>query len=712
MSSAWLKRAGPLALVIALLLVLVSEPPFVFGLRHALFDGYQRLFPRERISAPAVVVAIDERALERHGQWPWPRTRVAQLLTRIAEAGPAAIGVDLLFPEPDRFSPAQVAREVEALSADVARRLRALPSNDAALATALKGRPVVLGIAGLEAPDSRFQRPPAAGPVLIGGSADASLRRFAGHLQSLPDIDHAAAGRGLLSVDPESNVIRRALAAARIGEVIVPALSVEMLRVASGAPLALLGQGRDRIEVRLGDVSIPAHADGRFWIRYGPHDPARFISAAEVLEGGIATQALQDKLVLVGVTGLGLLDFQTTALGERIPGVEIHAQILEQIFDGAFLRRPATLHALELGLLAVAALMFALTVPSLGVATSIALYAVVIALLGALGIEGFVVEGLLLDVAWPAIGATVVFGIVLAQALSEADEQRRRLREQAARVTGELESARRIQMGLLPAPRELFAHETRFAVDALLEPARTVGGDFYDCFMVDRKRLFFIVADVSGKGLPASLFMALSKTLLKSAARRVDDVGGLMVRANAEVSSENPESLFITAFAGLLDVRTGMLEFCNAGHEPPFARAPNGPLERLEHAGGPPLCVMENYAYPVEYRALAAGEWICVVTDGVTEAMNAAGELYGAARLQSVLEKVPAGIGPSEVLAAVRADVGRFVGSAEASDDLTLLCVRWEGPAAAAADADADESADVDLDAPVAGLGNLVVGRH
>jgi adenylate cyclase len=695
--------------VLVLVLVIAAEPPVVQSLRHALFDGYQKLFPKERTSAPAVIVAIDERALERHGQWPWPRTRVAHLLNRITAAGPASIGVDMLFPEPDRFSPAEVAREVQELSTDVARRLRSLPSNDAALAEAIQGHKVVLGIAGLEVPDPRFTRPPTAAPILIAGVRRLALRRFAGHLQSLPAIDAAAAGHGLLSVDPESSVIRRALAVARIGEVIVPALSVEMLRVASGAPLALVGSSRDQIEVRLGDITIPAQADGRFWIRYGLHDPARFVSAADVLDGSIAPQELEGKLVLVGVTGLGLLDFQTTALGERIPGVEVHAQILEQIFDGAFLRRPATLHALELGLLAVAALMLAFAVPSLGVATSIALYGVVIAYLGALGLEGFLLEGLLLDVAWPAIGATLVFGIVLAETLSEADEQRRRLREQAARVTGELESARRIQMGLLPAPRELFARERRFAIDALLEPARTVGGDFYDCFMVDSRRLFFIVADVSGKGLPASLFMALSKTLLKSAARRVDDVGSLMVRANAEVSSENPESLFITAFAAILDTRTGMLEFSNAGHEPPFARAPGRVLERLIHAGGPPLCVMENYAYPVEYHPLAAGEWICVVTDGVTEAMNGAGELYGAARLRAVLDALPPGIGPSELLAAVRADVGRFVGTAEPSDDLTLLCVRWAGIAAETAED--DELAHVDFDAPVAGLGDFVSGR-
>jgi adenylate cyclase len=674
-------------MVIALLLLLAAEPPFVLGLRHALFDGYQKLFPRQRVSAPAVVVAIDEPALERYGQWPWPRTRVAQLLARISSAAPAAIGIDLLFPEPDRFSPAEVAREVQELSTDVARRLRSLPSNDAALASAIAGHPVVLGIAGLEAVDPRFQRPPAAAPVLIAGASGIALRHFAGHLQSLPVLDRAAAGRGLLSVDPESSVIRRVLAAARVGEVVVPALSIEMLRVASGAPLVLIGRGHDQVEVRLGDVSIPANADGSFWIRYGPHDPARFASAADVLDGSVPAQELRNKLVLVGVTGLGLLDFQTTALGERIPGAEIHAQILEQIFDGQFLRRPATVHALELALLAAAALLFAFAVPTLGVGTSIALYASVIALLAALGIEGFLQEGLLLDIAWPAIGATMVFGIALAQALSEADDQRRRLREQAARVTGELESARRIQMGLLPAPRELFADETRFGIDALLEPARTVGGDFYDCFMVDSHRLFFTVADVSGKGLPASLFMALSKTLLKSAARRADDVGGLMVRANAEVTRENPESLFVTAFVGLLDVRTGMLEFSNAGHEPPFACAPGVGVERLPHAGGPPLCVIEDYAYPVERRRLAAGEWICVVTDGVTEAMNAANELYGAARLRAVLAALPAAVEPAALLAAVRADVGRFVGSAEASDDLTLLCVRWNGAAVVPPDA-------------------------
>ncbi|HEX9182748.1 MAG TPA: CHASE2 domain-containing protein [Burkholderiales bacterium] len=660
-------------------MLLAVEPPFVQGLRHALFDGYQKLFPRERRAAPAVIVAIDEEALQRFGQWPWPRTRVAQLITGISAAKPAAIGVDLLFPEPDRFSPSAVARDLLALPPEVARLLQLLPSNDDALAAAIRGRNVVLGIAGLEEVNPGFARPPGAPPVRAVNAPDLNLRRFAGHLPSLQVIDGAAVGRGLLSVDPESSVIRRALLVGVVGDVVVPALSIEMLRVATQAPLLLVGRGPDQIEVRLGDVAVPAHADGRFWIRYGPHDPDRFVSAAAVLEDRLRADELEGKLVLVGVSGIGLLDYQTTSLGERVPGVEVHAQIIEQIFDGDYLRRPAALHTLELVLLCAAALLLAFGVSTLGVGASIALYGAVAVGLIALGIQGFALEGMLLDVAWPVVGTTLVFGAVLAQALSLADEQRHRLREQAARVSGELESARRIQMGLLPDPRQLFEREMRFAIDAYLEPARTVGGDFYDCFMIDADRLFFIVADVSGKGLPASLFMALSKTLLKSAARRGDDVGALMMRANTEVSRENPESLFVTAFAGILDARSGSLEFCNAGHEPPFARRPGGALQRLEHRGGPPLCVIENYAYPVERRDVAPGEWICLVTDGVTEAMNPLGELYGAPRLQAVLRALADNATPTEVLAAVRADVRAFVGAAVPSDDLTLLCVRWNG---------------------------------
>lgn len=235
-------------------------------------------------------------------------------------------------------------------------------------------------------------------------------------------------------------------------------------------------------------------------------------------------------------------------------------------------------------------------------------------------------------------------------------------------------------MGLLPDPRALFAGERRFDLEATLSPARTVGGDFYDCFMVDEHRLFFVVADVSGKGLPASLFMALSKSLLKSIALRQGDAdpGAMLTLANAEIGRDNPESLFVTAYAGVLDTRTGGLAFSNAGHEPAVSLHAGSSPEVLEHAGGPPLCVIEGFQYPTAYHQLSPGETLCVVTDGVTEAMNPRGELYGSRRVR-LLFAAAGNASPQKLVDALAADVRRFADGAEQADDVTLLGVRWNG---------------------------------
>ena len=648
------------AVVLAFVVLLIAlEPPRLAGWREALFGLYQVLMPRERASAPVVIVAIDEAALDSRGQWPWPRALVAELMRAVTRAGPAAVGVDLLFVEPERAS----------------------PEGDAALAQAIQGGKVVLAIAGLERRDRRYPFPPQAAPLRQSTQRSLPLRRFDGHLQSRPELSRAAAGRGLISVDAPDGVIRTVPMLANIGQTVVPSLSVEMVRVALDASaLRLEERGGERVELLVGDAAIALQSDGSFRPYFGYHDPERFVSAEEVLNGKAGAALLRDKLVLIGITGLGLLDFKATPLREIIPGVEVHAQILEQIFDRTYLRRPTRAAWIEAALLAAAAMLLIVFTPIWRAHFSALLLAASLLVFAVTGVLAFR-SGAVLDIVTPALGAIAVFGVVLAATLAEADRQRRLLREAQARVAGELEAARRIQMGLLPSPRERFAGETRFALDALLVPARTVGGDFYDCFMVAPDRLFFVVADVSGKGLAASLFMALAKSLLKSVAlRNGGDPAGVLAQAHAEISRDNPETFFVTAFAGLLDTRSGVLAFSNAGHEPPYLCRPGGAPERLEHVGGPPLCVLENYGYPGDRRSLAAGDWLCVVTDGVTEAMDTKGALYGAARLQEVLRPL-ADAAPERVVAAVREDVKRFAGTAEQSDDLTLLCLRWNGTA-------------------------------
>jgi serine phosphatase RsbU (regulator of sigma subunit)/CHASE2 domain-containing sensor protein len=690
--------------------LIVASPAPVQTLRETLFDGYQRAFPRERKSAPVTIVEIDERALAELGQWPWPRSQIAELVERVAAFRPAAIGLDLLFSEPDRYSPTALAT-LPGLPPGLSRQLLALPGSDARLAEAIRGRNVVLAVAGLDTPDPRQPGAPQAAPVRWTAGVEAPLRSFAGALGSIQSIDRAAAGRGLISVDTRARIVRRVPLLAQVAGNTVPAFALDAWRVATAAPgFSVRPTRQGLLEIGVGDVRIPAQEDGSVWLRYAPHDPARFVSASALLAGTADPQLFESKLVLIALTGVGLLDYQATPLGERVPGVEVHAQLVEQIYDGTYLVRPAWAAWLEAAVLAGSMLLLMRVVPVRRVGASVATLLAIVGLLVAAALGAFL-YGVLLDAGWPALGAAIAFAVLLAATLAEAERQRRALREAAARAAGELAAARRIQMGLLPDVRGLAQSAPAVSAEALLEPARTVGGDFYDCLQMEGNRLFFIVGDVSGKGMPAALFMALSKGIIKaSAARGASDVGAVMRRAAAEISRDNPEQLFVTAFAGILDLDGGTLEYCNAGHEPPYVVSANGSVQRLPNADGPPLCTIQGFSYATERRQLAQGDCLCVVSDGVTEAMNERDELYGAHRLEHVLKFVRPGASPAEIVAAVRDDVRSFVGEAIASDDLTLLTVRWAG-----GDADATASASaahVDLDAAVAGLLDSVVGRH
>ncbi len=663
-----------------MVLVICLEPPMVTGLRNAVFDAYQRSFPRERISEPAVIVEIDERSLAAIGQWPWPRTRLAELIDRIAEHQPQAIGLDLLFPEPDRFSPAAMALSLPVMPTELADKLRSFPSGDEVFARALRDRNVVLGIAGTEAIDPRFTAPPKVAPMRFTTGRELPLRRFPGHLQSVVELDRAAAGRGLLSGAAQDGIVRRAPLFAKVQDVIALSFGMEILRVASGGNVEVRDRGNGMLDVSLAELTIPAQDDGTVWIRYTRHDPERFVSAMDVLAGKVAKEKLENKLVLVGITGLGLLDHQVTALKESVPGIEIHAQLIEQLFDNAHLQRPAYVLWFELALIIAGGVLVIVLLPKVKVQRSLAIGAAALLAWLALGMAAFVWQSILLDIAWPALCTMALFSFMLAGSHAESDRQRRVLRENAAHMAGELDAAKRIQMGLLPNPAEVFAGDARFTVAAALEPARRVGGDFYDCFMLDRRRMFFVVADVSGKGLAAALFMASAKSHLKSAALlHPGDLSGVMAAAQAEIGRENPEQMFITMFAGILHADSGVLEYVNAGHDAPFAHKPGAAMIRLEQAGGPPLGVMDGFEYPGGMRSLAPGEWLCVMTDGVTEATNARGEFFGGARVKDLLEEAPELQWPGEAVKRIRDRVHAFAAGTEPADDMTLLVVRWNG---------------------------------
>jgi serine phosphatase RsbU (regulator of sigma subunit) len=687
------------AAVLALLVGLTwLGAPWTERVQATWFDWHQALQPRAPQALPVTVVAIDQPSLRVHGQWPWPRTLLARLLLTIGEAGPAAIGLNVLMPEADALSPERLLMAATVDEPAVAEALRHLPPNDVQLAAALAQVPVVLAVAGTAEPAQATLR---AAPVMVrsvhaggGPPPEPAVARFGGALTSLEELDKQADGWGLITVEVRRGVIRRVPLVASIDGTLLPTLALEMLRVAQHAPaLRLAVSGETVGGVTVGTLDVPTDADGGLRLHFAPHDDARFVSAAEVLAGRVPPERFRDRLVLVGPTAVGLQDPINTPLGERLSGTEIHAQVLENLVDRSWLRRPPWAGTAEaVVLLALGALLLWAT-PRLkpGPAALLMIGCVVGPVAAAYAL--FRTQHLLFDAATPGFGLLLLFFVLLVLTLAEVTRQGRLLqaqvqaqREQGARLAGELRAAQQVQTATLP-DAAAFAADPRLDLDALLAPAREVGGDLYDFFRLDGRRLFLLVGDVAGKGLPASIFMAVSKALVKSAMLRAPgaDLGAVMRAADAEVSRENTQALFVTVFAAILDLDSGRLDYCNAGHDDPYRlhRGWDAP-RRISDGDGPPLCAVPGFDYRAASCRLERDEVLCLMTDGVTEAQNATGELFGHARVQRTMQALQRrDAGAREVVHTLHDEVQAFVGGADAADDLTLLALRWRGPAPA-----------------------------
>ena len=244
------------------------------------------------------------------------------------------------------------------------------------------------------------------------------------------------------------------------------------------------------------------------------------------------------------------------------------------------------------------------------------------------------------------------------------------------RIGAELDVATHIQKSMLPCIFPAFPDRREFEIYATMDPAKEVGGDFYDFFMVDERHLAIVMADVSGKGVPAALFMVIGKTLIKDHTVPGADLGAVFTRVNDLLCESNSEGLFVTAFEGVLDLVTGEFNYVNAGHELPLICRANENYAVHKIRPGFVLAGMEGMRYRAGSITLAPGDKVFQYTDGVTEATDASNELYGMERLERVLnanrDKVPA-----ELLPAIKADIDRFAGEAPQFDDITMLCLEY-----------------------------------
>lgn len=649
--------------------------------RRTVFDSWQRLSPREIGMDNVAVVLVDDVSVKAEGAWPWSRYLVARLIENIGAAQPAAIGIDVYFTEADPLRPEAFAALYpgDELGAQMRASIAALPQMDEVLANVMGRTPTVLARFGTDedgqSPASVFFN------SVIEGTPPPKVQNYSQIVASIERLDSIAMSHAMVNGPPDTDgIVRRVPLGIKVGQTSAPGFALELARIASDVerlewdPRALLAD----------ETAIAMDKTGSLAFKMGYFPNQAIYPAAAVARGQIAPSAFAGKVVLVGVGATGTFDIVATPLRNEINGVLVQAMAVDAIIGGDWLARPVMMIALEiaaalvlLGLVLVAGLTlrsrFIVVAGAMALALPFASWA------------AYVHANLLFDPVRPLfVGAAAAIALAITRySLARAERTRlaAELVEQrviASEQEGELKAARRIQMSMVPSLQALAKLDSRTEIGAVLEPAKSVGGDFYDAARISSNELLFVVGDVTGKGVPAALFMALSKSLSKSnLVRPTSDLGMAVSALNRDLMDEADEEMGLTLMVGVLDCTTGRVRMINAGHENPLLVRRGGAVESVELRGGPPLCVLD-FPYPVEELTLAPGDTLVVITDGATEAANADDALFGLEGVIAALEAVRGESATNRVQHLAR-EVRLFEGITDPSDDLTIFAVRYLG---------------------------------
>ncbi|HYE50839.1 MAG TPA: adenylate/guanylate cyclase domain-containing protein [Azospirillaceae bacterium] len=391
-------------------------------MRVAVFDQFQRLKPREAAEAQVLVVDIDERSLAELGQWPWPRTTVGQIVETVMAGGAKVFGFDALFSEPDRLSPPRFADTVPGLDADLAERLRRMPSNDQLFGELLKRNRAVLGVFASFDPNA-YGPKPARGKVGVKNGDLPGLKSYLvdpwrSYIGNIEEIETQATGRGLIVVPPEEDSrVRRVALLGAVGDDLYPTLGFEMLRIGTNAVSTLVRmhdartgfQGISDVVLQGARVIVPTDPNGRVWPHFAHWNRERYISALDIHSGQVDPSRFRDKYVILGASAQGLRDIRSSPVDDAMPGVELHAQLIESILSGSLLTRPEWAVRAERLLPAATGLVMILGMAFVGATWTFPMF---LAIAG-MGFSGswylFEEQRVLMDATWPVTTAFVVY---------------------------------------------------------------------------------------------------------------------------------------------------------------------------------------------------------------------------------------------------------------------------------------------------------------
>ena len=658
-----------LILLTLLIFLKILNPAFIKSVSYLSFDLYQKVFV-EKKDSNVVIIDIDEQSLGKFGQFPWNRRVFAKILDQLNFHNPKAIGFDIFFTEKDKQSPEAIIKSYGLIPSDVA-NIQNLKSPDDIFSEKLKESKSIIAVLGSNVPShSNYNRKAKARFLSKGGDPKDFTYSYPHSIGSLKKLEKNVKGLGSISfLDQLDGIIRSLPLIVQFNKKIYPTMGLEMVRVGSKQKniyVELNEVGIKRISAR--PYKVDSDPNGIIWIKYKKSNKDQFISASDVYDGKFQSDFFKDKYVLIGASAQGLFDLVKTPLGVTIPGVEVHANVIENILDQSYLIRNPNTYIFELIFSIIVALLTFVLSQKIKPKYSLSIFFGNILVIIIIGFSIYKFRSELVDFSYPIFIVTLTFLTGLYFRFIEENKMALANLQKEAKLLKERELAAGVQKSLFP---DISKFEN--FIFAKNVPARDVSGDYFDVVRSTPEEYFFTLADVSGKGVKAGMYMAKASSIFRTLTNLKFSLEKVVFGVNNELVEAKFKGMFVTAVFGKLNIKTGELVFINAGHESILTFDENKNYEYIK-SEMPPIGIVKYFTESmVKSNTINLKDKTFVVyTDGVTEGYMKNGEELGAEGVQKIINEMSQ-VTPKSIVEAIEKELNW--GAEKLRDDITCMAI-------------------------------------
>ena len=635
---------------------------------------YQKTFPIKKKDSNVIIIDIDEKSLSKFGQFPWNRSVFAKIIENVNEANPKAIGFDVFFSEKDKQSPDEIIKSYNILHKYVVNYLVNIKSHDENFRQQLEKSKSVLAVLGSNVSShGSYDRKAKAKFLSKGGDPKKYTFNYPYSIGSLEELEKSTKGLGSISfLDQTDGIIRSLPLVVRLNKKIYPTLGLEMIRV---------GENQKNLYVELDEVGIKrisvrphkifTDPNGIFWIRYKESIKQQYISASSVFEGNFDKTRFENKFVLIGASAQGLFDLVKNPLGVTIPGVEVHANVIENILDQSYLIRNPNIYVFELLFSIIAACITFLLSQKIKPKYSLSFFIISLIAVIIIGFSFYILRSELIDVSYPIFMLTVTFLTGLYFRFIEENKIALENLQKEAKLLKERELAGDVQKSLFPdiSKFENFIYARNI-------PAKDVSGDYFDVISVGKDEYYFTLADVSGKGVKAGMYMAKASSTFRTLSNLLFPLEKVVYLVNNEIVEAKFKGMFVTAVFGKINTKTKDVTYVNAGHESIMVVDRNKNFEFIK-SELPPIGIIKYFSESmVKSQTINLNEKTFIVyTDGVTEGYLQNGQELGAEGVQTIVKNLD-NVTPKNIVDKVTSELNW--GNDKLRDDITCLALDFE----------------------------------